>query len=73
MRWLLSVETLSVKGIYSEEKTLAFQFNSTVVSQLIWLELNLNLSHAYFEKRSLDCQCSTGVASNVTDRINQFE
>jgi hypothetical protein len=55
-------------AFYSETKTPTFQFNSTVVSKLICIELELNLSHAYFEHRSLDCQCSTGVGSNVTVR-----
>ena len=65
-RWLRSVRTLSVKEIYYETKTSTFQFNRTVVSKLSWLEHELNLSHAYFEKRPLDCQCGTGVGSNVT-------
>jgi hypothetical protein len=68
MQWLRSVKTLSVKGTYSETKISTFQFNRTVVSKLIWHQLDLNLSHAHFEKRSLDCQSSTGVGSNVTVR-----
>ena len=68
-RCLRSVRTLSVKEIYYETKTSTFQFNRTVVSklsELSWLEHELNLSYAYFEKRPLDCQCGTGVGSNVT-------
>src|SRR6202795_2748712 len=56
------------RAFYSETKPTTLHSNSSVVSKLIWLELNLNLSHAYFEKRLLDCQCSTGVGSNVTIR-----
>ena len=51
-----------------ETKIITFQYNSTVVSKLIWLEVELNLSDGYSEKRSLDCQRSTGVDSNVTVR-----
>jgi hypothetical protein len=46
--------------------TSTFQPNNTVVSELLWLELELNLSHAYFEKRSLDRQRCPCVGSNVT-------
>ena len=49
-----------------KRKTSTFQSNRTVVSELIWLEFNLNPSHACFEKRSLDCQRSTSACSNVT-------
>ena len=62
------VKTVSVNGIYSEEKTPTFQFNRTVVSKLIQLKLDLVLGHASFKMRVLDCQCSTGVSSNVTIR-----
>ena len=48
-----------------------FQSNNTVVSKLVWLELNINLNDANFQKSFLDCQCSTAVRSNVTG-INQF-
>jgi hypothetical protein len=69
MRRWRSVKMLSVEGFFLETKISTFHFNSTVVSVVskpIWFQLELNLSHSYFEKRSLDCQCSTGVASNVT-------
>jgi hypothetical protein len=46
-----------------------FQSNDCVVSRLIWLELDLNPNHAYFEKRSLDCQRSTGLGSNVSVEV----
>ena len=65
-RWLRSVKTLSVKDIYSKTTALTLESNGSVVSKLIWLELKLNLSHAYFEKSLLDCQCSTAVDSKVT-------
>ena len=39
-----------------------------VVSKLIWLELDFNRSHVYLEKRSLNCQYSMAVGSNVTVR-----
>ena len=48
--------------------TSTFQFNKTVVSKLIWLEVELNVSQACFEKHSdlLYCQCRTSVDSDVT-------
>ena len=51
-RWSLSVKTnsVSVKGFHLETKTPTFQFNCIVVSKLIWIELELNLRHTYFEK-----------------------
>ena len=67
-QWLSSVKTLSVKDHLHGNKIITFQYNSTVVSKLTWLEIKLNLSDACSEKRSLDCQCSTGVDSNVTVR-----
>ena len=51
-----------------ERKISTFQYNNPVVSELIWLELEFNLSYPYFEKRSLYCQCSTHVGANVTVR-----
>jgi hypothetical protein len=56
------------EGHFLETKISTFQFNRTVVSKRIWHQLDLNLSHAHFEKRSLDCQSSTGVDPNVTVR-----
>ena len=57
---------VSVKAFHLETKTPTSQFNSIVVSKYIWLKFDFNHSHAYSEKRSLDCQCSTGVGSNIT-------
>ena len=60
------MKMLSMKGIYLETKSPTFPFNRTVVSKLISLELDFELSHVYLENRSLDHQCHTGVGSNVT-------
>ena len=71
-QWLGSVKTLKMEGVCLETTAPTFQFNRSVVSKLIWLEFNLNLSHACFEKCSLCCQCGTGVNSNITVRNYQF-
>ncbi len=42
-----------------------FQVNSPVVSELIWLELDRNLSDVYIEKRSLYGQSSGGLGPDV--------
>jgi hypothetical protein len=57
-----------VKDHDQETKIPTFQPNISVVSKLNWLEHDLNLSYAYLEKRSLDCQLGTGVGSHVTVR-----
>lgn len=49
-----------------KKKILTFQYNRSVVSKHIWLELYVNLSHPYFEKRSPDCQSSIRAGSNIT-------
>ena len=60
-------------AFHSETKTPTSQFNSIVVSKYIWLKFDFNHCHAYFfEKRSLNCQCSTGVGSNITVVRNQL-
>ena len=42
-----------------------FQVNSPVVSELIWLELDRNLSDVYIEKRSLYGQSGGGLGTDV--------
>ena len=51
--------------ILFRKKATTFQHNSPVVFKNVWFELDLNLSHSYFEKSSLDRQCSTAVDPNV--------
>jgi hypothetical protein len=68
MRRLVSAKTLSVNRVFLGDKNQTFQSNNTAVAKLIWLELDYNLSHSYFEKSSLDCECSTAMSSNVTVR-----
>ena len=68
MRWLLSVKTLSVKSLLFDYKTKTFQSNISVVYKLIWLEIDLNLSYARFERYSLYCQYSTAAGSDITVR-----
>ena len=67
-RWLLSVNMLVRRAIYSEKETTTFQSDGSVVSKLIWFEVNLNLSNSYFEKRSPGGQCSTGVVPDIAVR-----
>jgi hypothetical protein len=65
---------VSMKAFYSEIKTSTFQSNNSVVSKLIWLELDVNLSHRYDVENPpelLDCQCSTAVGPNVVTVRNQ--
>jgi hypothetical protein len=68
IRWLVSASTLSVNCVLLGDKNQTFQSNNAAVAKLIWLELELNLSHAYFEQSSLDCECSTAMSFNVTVR-----
>jgi hypothetical protein len=63
--WSKSVKELSGKGIFSKIKTTTFQSNGSVVSKLIWLKLDRNLSNAEVEERSPDGQCSMGVGPHV--------
>ena len=67
-RCLLSKRTSARRVFYFNKFEITFQSNGSVVSKLIWIELKINLSHAYFEKRSLDGQCSTRVSPDVTVR-----
>jgi hypothetical protein len=52
--WLGSVKTISGQGILRGGNTTTFETDSPVISKLIWLELDEDLSNAYVEKRSLD-------------------
>ena len=45
-----------------------FETHNPVISILIWLEVDRNLSNVYIEKRSLDGQFSTGVDPNIAVR-----
>jgi hypothetical protein len=59
-----SVEMVS----FWENKATTFQSNRTVLSKLIRLELDRNLSNAYVEKRTLDGQLGTGAGTNIAVR-----
>jgi hypothetical protein len=62
------VETLSGKGILMGADATTFETDSPVISKLIWLELDRNLSNASVEKRSLDGQLGTGAGTNIAVR-----
>ena len=48
-----------------ERNTTTYEKDGPVISILIWLELDRNLSKAYIEKRPLNDQLSSGVDLNI--------
>jgi hypothetical protein len=66
--WLGSVKTISGQGILRGGNTTTFETNNPVISKLIWLELDDDLSNAYVEKRSLDGQLGIGLVPNIAVR-----